>query len=100
MQSTYCNKTSQWVEGQNLEMASLNIHTCEVKEYFALEIAHKKSILSPENQKAIEILENTCVKKNQQVEVSLLWKYDNPEFHFHFISLFHCNTNHNKTNVL
>ncbi|XP_037813637.1 uncharacterized protein LOC119604840 [Lucilia sericata] len=64
---------------------SLNIHTCEcenryralhneVKEYFGLDAPHEKNILSPKNNKAMEILEATTIKKNQQFEVGLLWK--------------------------
>ncbi|XP_075145994.1 uncharacterized protein LOC142220640 [Haematobia irritans] len=68
---------------------SLNIHTCacedryknlhdEVKEYFALEVAQEKTLLSLEDQKAMQILENNVIRKGQQFEVSLLWKDENP----------------------
>ncbi|XP_075167653.1 uncharacterized protein LOC142239764 [Haematobia irritans] len=68
---------------------SLNIHTCacedryknlhnEVKEYFALEVAQEKTLLSFEDQKAMQILENNVIRKGQQFEVSLLWKDENP----------------------
>ncbi|XP_073835837.1 uncharacterized protein [Musca autumnalis] len=77
--------------GKNVgKIASLNIHTCEcerryqilhdeVKEYFSLDVSQPKNILSTENQKAMHILENNCVKKNQQFEVSLLWKDSDPQ---------------------
>ncbi|XP_073821618.1 uncharacterized protein [Musca autumnalis] len=72
------------------KVASLNIHTCEcerryqilhdeVKEYFSLDVSQPKNILSIENQRARQILENNCVKKNQQFEVSLLWKDSDPQ---------------------
>ncbi|XP_073821661.1 uncharacterized protein [Musca autumnalis] len=72
------------------KIASLNIHTCEcerryqilhdeVKEYFSLDVSQPKNILSIENQRARQILENNCAKKNQQFEVSLLWKDSDPQ---------------------
>lgn len=51
----------------------------EVKEYFALEAPQEKNILSPENNKAMKILESTAIKKNQQFEVALLWKDEVPQ---------------------
>ena len=75
--------------GPNLDsFASLNIHFCEcesrfkmlhdeVKEYFALEQPREQQIMSAENQKAMQILEKTTVKRDNKYEVGLLWKESN-----------------------
>ncbi|XP_065356442.1 uncharacterized protein LOC135950842 [Calliphora vicina] len=70
--------------------STLNIHTCEcdtqyrnlhdeVEEYFGLDTPQEKNILSSENNRAMQILETTAIKKNQQFEVGLLWKDEVPQ---------------------
>ncbi|XP_065355454.1 uncharacterized protein LOC135949918 [Calliphora vicina] len=72
------------------KFSTLNIHTCEcdtqcrnlhdeVKEYFGLDTTQEKNILSSENNRAMQILETTAIKKNQQFEVGLLWKDEVPQ---------------------
>ncbi|XP_065365528.1 uncharacterized protein LOC135958553 [Calliphora vicina] len=72
------------------KFSTLNIHTCEcdtqyrnlhdeVKEYFGLDTPQEKNILSSENNRVMQILETTAIKKNQQFEVGLLWKDEVPQ---------------------
>ncbi|XP_036347137.1 uncharacterized protein LOC118756483, partial [Rhagoletis pomonella] len=65
----------------------LNIHICdcekkyeilheEIKEYFSLEMPQKRELMSPQDCRALQILNSTCEKREGRYEVGLLWKHD------------------------
>ncbi|XP_036340648.1 uncharacterized protein LOC118750014 [Rhagoletis pomonella] len=73
--------------GGSSSNARLNIHTCAckaenerlhkmVKEHFQLDDPKPTMLRSPDDQKALAILDSTCRKINNRYEVGLLWRHE------------------------